>query len=120
MSMVKFKEAKGHSATVLQNQRHQQKQFEVSEASHGRSAGLVSQSSKRKLKKIAKANTVRTKKPDNKCQDDARTKALCPLNAYCTACVRYVEREGERKDVPAEIAKLNPVSHNTHTYLSRT
>ena len=111
-SMDKFKKAKGHSATVLQNQRHQQKQFEISESNYGRSAGLVSKSSRRKLKKIVKANTKRCKKPDNKCQDDARTRSLCPLNTYATACVRCVEREGERKDVPAPVAKANPVGHN--------
>ena len=122
MAITEYKNKNGQSATLLQNQRHQQKQFEVAEARHGRSAGLVSKWSKRKLKKIAKANTVCTKKPDNKCQDKARTKALCILNAYSTACVRFVEREGERKDVPAELAKTHPVSacisYTTHTYIS--
>lgn len=121
MAITEYKNKNGQSATLLQNQRHQQKQFEVAEARHGRSAGLVSKSSKRKLKKVLKANTVCTKKPDNKCQDKARTKALCILNAYSTACVRFVEREGERKDVPAELAKKvsgECISYTTYTYVS--
>ena len=50
---------------------------------------------------VLKANTVQTKRADNKCQDKARVKALCPRNAYATAVVRYCERACVRKDVPA-------------------
>ena len=82
------------------------------------------------MKKVMKANTVTTKKPDNNCQTTARIKALCPRNGYCVSAVRKVERDGQRKGVSAEDAKENPVrvpathihvpacmySHQIHNY----
>ena len=56
-----------------------------------------------------KQNVVYNENADNKCQTKARIKAKCVRNAYTRAVCSYVEREGERKDVPAPVAKANPV-----------
>ena len=84
--------------------------YTISEAKKGRATSTMSKSSRRKQTKTWRANIVKTKRPDNKCQDKARIKALCPLNAYCTCAVRCVAREGERKGVSEEYAGTNPVS----------
>ena len=53
-SMVDFEAKNGVSSNVLQNERHQQKQFAILEAEKGRSANLMSKSSKRKVKKVTR------------------------------------------------------------------
>ena len=89
----------------------------------GRSTSSMSKSSLRKAFKILRANTKQTSRADNKCQDQARVKAKCVRNAYSACAVRYVERQGPRKDVSAEVARKNPVCEPPlpppyiHTYI---
>ena len=83
--------------------------YTISEAKKGLATSTMSKSSERKQTKIMKANTVKTKRADNKCKDKNRIKALCIRNAYSTCAVRFVEREGERKGVSADQAKRHPV-----------